>query len=590
MTRKQRKNRKKLEKGFRNIESMLEGSSKHKPAEHEIRNNDHSQTNSGSPDVYERKQKRKSSKKKQKIYGAEPLIQQKLPEAYAKQHTEKSKLKSREDNTKIEEVIHPAPSFQNDSSTNEIRQKDLLSYDENDAQDMIKSKVTVDVQYSQKNAEHLRDTSLDKKNQIIESSPTKDMNNPTLRSDEIGEHYSDSDHSDSEFISPFKSRKSPRKVFLSDSEFEDSNESLSNVPLSKVESDFVARNPKRRKHLPYSSEDEAPERPSDGKYANANENKRDDFDTEVKQEAEDLESLCSDEDEKHKRNRNPNKKAFHEKLELIRKKRQGNTSTNAEENASDSASEKTETSDDDSSNEESFIVDEEEEEEVMGARALLPPEFSMTSHQGLRAHFANFLRYHIKQLMNLQTEINIDDHLLFSCKTIRRRLFSSVESNVISSIWKPSFISILKNRPSMTNRRCEATYGCDACNIHSRLSTQLVRFKGHLYDRDTYKTLENDPEYHEESKKDWLLGSSCYERARLAHKIFHWEYDVNKEITTQLSLAGYFEAPVQFLDQMYHALEENNYPESSWQEYCKLLKFASPSSLSSWPSGYRNRG
>ncbi|WBW74015.1 DUF4196 and DUF4211, CCDC82-like protein [Schizosaccharomyces osmophilus] len=593
MARKQRKNRKKLEKGSQNIESMLKGSSKNEPAMDEKRNNINSQIDSDSLNVLGKKQSQKGSKKKQKNYVPEVVIQQKLPAAYSKQTTEESKHKSRKHNANIDEVIRAAPSSFRDA---ESTPRDHFLSNENDLPEMIKPKNPVDVPYSPKSAEHLRDNVLDKEDHPIGITPTKNSNGLTTvsRSNGVEKPGSDSDHSDFELISPLKNKKSPRKLLLSDSESENSDSSYPSTSLPKAESDLVSRKPKR-KLRPCSSEDESVEcfegsleRPPINKYSNKN--ITDDFDTEIKQEAEDLEPVSS-EDEKHKRNRNPTKKAFHEKLELIRKKRrQGSSSINAEEDMSESAGEKTDTSDDDSLNEESFIVNEEEEEEALGARALLPPEFSMTSHQGLRAHFANFLRYHIKQLTNLPIEKNIDEHFLFSCKTIRRRLFSSVESNVISSIWKPNFISVLKNRPLMTNRRCEATYGCDACNMHSRLSTQVVRFKGHIYDRDTYKTLENDQEYHEESNKDWLLGSSCHERARLAHKSFHWEYDVRKEIMTQLSLAGYFEVQATSLDQMYQAIEENNYPESSWQEYCKLLKFASSSLLSGWRSGYQKHG
>ncbi|EPY51691.1 fungal protein [Schizosaccharomyces cryophilus OY26] len=608
MTRKLRKNRKKLnrklEKGTQNIESMLASCSKNEPETNKERQSSYSRTDLDSLNILEKEQKHKDLRKKQKNFLPEIVVKQQRPILCSKQTTEESKHKNRKENTITDELILPIPSSsQEDTAFAENKQMDLISTNDYELPGIVKNSDPADGSYSQEKKSFLKGYEINKEDQsmnsAVDSTPMKDSNDQrTLPEfDEREEQETDFDLSDTEVISPSKGKRPSQKLILSDSESDNSDSYYSSTAsLPSNGSGLVSKKSKRRKYLPRSSEDESvefnhssPERSSNEK--NSNEDERDHLDTELKQEVENLEPVHDEKEDKRKRFRNPAKKAFHEKLALIRRKRSlGDSNIETEEDISEPASEKVDTSDDDSSNDESFIVDEEEDEETLGARALLPPEFSMTSHQGLRAHFANFLRHLIKQILNLQIDRSIDEHFLFSRKTIRRRLFSSVESNVISSIWKPNFINILKNRPIMTNRRCEATYGCDACNIHSRLSTQLVRFKGHLYNRDTYKVLENDLEYHEESKKDWLLGSSCYERSRLAHRIFHWEYEVSKEITTQLSLAGYYEARALSIDQMYQCLEENNYPESSWQEYCKLLKLASSSLLNDWRSSYRKHG
>lgn len=139
------------------------------------------------------------------------------------------------------------------------------------------------------------------------------------------------------------------------------------------------------------------------------------------------------------------------------------------------------------SEEDDFIVDDEDTEVMMNARSLLPAEFSMTSHQGLKAHFRNFMMFIVQQAIDPIDASDISDHYLFSRRTIRKQLFSSVDSNIISSIWQSEFIKLIKTVPNMKSAKIDATYGCDACNIHTRMSTQIVYFKGMPYNEHNYK-------------------------------------------------------------------------------------------------------
>ncbi|CAB11215.1 hypothetical protein POMI540_1678 [Schizosaccharomyces pombe] len=339
---------------------------------------------------------------------------------------------------------------------------------------------------------------------------------------------------------------------------------------------------RKRKVLSSSSEDDESSSPEDLLKPIIRSTEEMENLNELEQEVQDLDPIDEGFEEKVPRFRNPSKKAFYEKLHSLRNRSYSKLESLTSEK-SDTLITKSELANE--SEEDDFIVDDEDTEVMMNARSLLPAEFSMTSHQGLKAHFRNFMMFIVQQAIDPIDASDISDHYLFSRRTIRKQLYSSVDSNIISSIWQSEFIKLIKTVPNMKSAKIDATYGCDACNIHTRMSTQIVYFKGMPYNEHNYKELDS---FEPITKEAWMLGNSCFNRARIAHSIYHWEYKVSRHIQVELKFreaSNTSEQGKNIVESIYEDLKDSNFFETTWVELCNLLKLAS----SSFESNFHSR-
>lgn len=85
-----------------------------------------------------------------------------------------------------------------------------------------------------------------------------------------------------------------------------------------------------------------------------------------------------------------------------------------------------------------------------------------------------------------------------------------------------------------------------------------------------------------------MLGNSCFNRARIAHSIYHWEYKVSRHIQVELKFreaSNTSEQGKNIVESIYEDLKDSNFFETTWVELCNLLKLAS----SSFESNFHSR-
>ncbi|CCJ28606.1 unnamed protein product [Pneumocystis jirovecii] len=169
-----------------------------------------------------------------------------------------------------------------------------------------------------------------------------------------------------------------------------------------------------------------------------------------------------------------------------------------------------------------FIVD--DSEPIGQPYFEMPVEFTMFSYQGISSHFKVFIQHKIHKLLNPDF-IEESDQFIFSLK----------DSVLSSSAWKLPFINALSSRPILKTGTCESRFFCDACNISGRISAFWVQFHGPKYDPRTLKIYENEEKLLEDEMNNfneelWYLGRFCYLRAKIAHRFWHWHFNINEDL------------------------------------------------------------
>ncbi|KAI5819549.1 hypothetical protein BZA77DRAFT_304325 [Pyronema omphalodes] len=191
-----------------------------------------------------------------------------------------------------------------------------------------------------------------------------------------------------------------------------------------------------------------------------------------------------------------------------------------------------------------FIVDD-SDGSFLGSPAdvEIPLEFTSASHASNRTQFLIYASYLLRHLLfpmltTKDTRARNAEHRL------NQLVIGLNNSVIISGAWRPEFTRALKERPNKEIRHFFITTGhCDACNRNNQHCKHSLQFTGRRYDPDTLEDL-SDTEDEEEvdrngeelapESKVWVLGSSCYRRAKEAHTLAHWKKELREWVKAEM--------------------------------------------------------
>ncbi|KAJ5382608.1 hypothetical protein N7517_000519, partial [Penicillium concentricum] len=139
-------------------------------------------------------------------------------------------------------------------------------------------------------------------------------------------------------------------------------------------------------------------------------------------------------------------------------------------------------------------------------------------------------------------------------------------SQLISSVWNPSFVYALQARPHIEIAAfpTEENHPCDACRRSGHPASSDIKLYGKAYSLQTLEPLEdddNDSDDGDDSSDEddgkerdrdghvippenvrYFLGKQCKARAQLAHTLTHWRYHLNEWVIDFLERTGHMEA------------------------------------------------
>jgi hypothetical protein len=191
-----------------------------------------------------------------------------------------------------------------------------------------------------------------------------------------------------------------------------------------------------------------------------------------------------------------------------------------------------------------FVVDDDEGSLIGSPGDVeIPLEFTSASHANNRSQFLIYASYLLRHL--LFPELTTKDVRARNAEHRLNQMVMGLNNSVImSGAWRPEFTRAMKERPNKEVHHFAISSGhCDACNRNNQHCKQSLQFTGKRYDPETLEDLsesEDEAEFDRNGEKlapesrVWVLGSSCYRRAKEAHTLAHWKKELREWVQGEM--------------------------------------------------------
>ncbi|KAL8770849.1 MAG: hypothetical protein Q9209_003500 [Squamulea sp. 1 TL-2023] len=269
-------------------------------------------------------------------------------------------------------------------------------------------------------------------------------------------------------------------------------------------------------------------------------------------------------------------------LELLRKRRAGETVDPPSENdslevdeqdseATADPSEPMDEADEDSGTErvrqainipsnldeyEEDFVDDDDDDNDDGNGALvdltdIPLEFTRHAHKKPIEHFKDVVEWMIHNKLNPAFARN-DPVYMIAVRKLDDVVQGYAGSKFMSAAWKAEFLAALKKYPDCTRVDIATMFDqkCEACGRSGHPAKHQLIFSGKPYHRETLEDNTSDEEDTDEpdnesqplstNVKSFFLGRTCNANAETAHTLYHWRHQLNFFVLNLLRTEGYF--------------------------------------------------
>ncbi|KAI5792126.1 hypothetical protein FPQ18DRAFT_334876 [Pyronema domesticum] len=191
-----------------------------------------------------------------------------------------------------------------------------------------------------------------------------------------------------------------------------------------------------------------------------------------------------------------------------------------------------------------FVVDDDEGSLIGSPGDVeMPLEFTSASHANNRSQFLIYASYLLRHL--LFPELTMKDVRVRNAEHRLNQMVMGLNNSVImSGAWRPEFTRAMKERPNKEVHHFAISSGhCDACNRNNQHCKQSLQFTGKRYDPETLEDLsesEDEAEFDRNGEelapesRAWVLGSSCYRRAKEAHTLAHWKKELREWVQGEM--------------------------------------------------------
>ncbi|KAF9252153.1 hypothetical protein CBS147333_481 [Penicillium roqueforti] len=190
----------------------------------------------------------------------------------------------------------------------------------------------------------------------------------------------------------------------------------------------------------------------------------------------------------------------------------------------------------------------------------LPFEFTRHAYKQPKEYFRDVIGWMVQNKLNPAFPRS-DDMYKMAFMKLEDEVKGRAGSQLISSVWNPSFIYALQARPHMEvdTFPTEDNHPCDACRRSGHPASREMKLYGKAYSLQTLEPLEDDSD--EDSNNDddgndrdrdghvippenvrYYLGKQCNARAQLTHTLTHWRYHLNEWVIDFLERTGHMDA------------------------------------------------
>ncbi|CAI7655533.1 unnamed protein product [Penicillium glandicola] len=193
----------------------------------------------------------------------------------------------------------------------------------------------------------------------------------------------------------------------------------------------------------------------------------------------------------------------------------------------------------------------------------IPFEFTRHAYKQPKEYFRDVIGWMVQNKLNPAFPRS-DDMYKMAFMKLEDEVKGRAGSQLISSVWNPSFVYALQARPHMDISAfpTEENHPCDACRRSGHPASSDVKLYGKAYSLRTLEPLEdesNSDDGDDGSNNDdgqerdrdghlippenvrYFLGRQCKARAHLAHTLTHWRYHLNEWVIDFLERTGHMD-------------------------------------------------
>ncbi|KAJ5257588.1 hypothetical protein N7524_009144 [Penicillium chrysogenum] len=194
----------------------------------------------------------------------------------------------------------------------------------------------------------------------------------------------------------------------------------------------------------------------------------------------------------------------------------------------------------------------------------IPFEFTRHAYKQPKEYFRDVIGWMVQNKLNPAFPRS-DDMYKMAFMKLEDEVKGRAGSQLISSVWNPSFVYALQARPhiDISAFPTEENHPCDACRRSGHPASSDIKLYGKAYSLQTLEPLEDDNDDSDDSDEDskhndgkdrdrdghvippenvrYYLGKQCKARAQLAHTLTHWRYHLNEWVIDYLERTGHMD-------------------------------------------------
>ncbi|KAJ5420859.1 hypothetical protein N7465_003378 [Penicillium sp. CMV-2018d] len=213
--------------------------------------------------------------------------------------------------------------------------------------------------------------------------------------------------------------------------------------------------------------------------------------------------------------------------------------------------------------EDDFVLDDEANDLGVPTEEI-PFEFTRHAYKQPKEYFRDVIGWMVQNKLNPAFPRS-DDMYKMAFMKLEDEVKGRAGSQLISSVWNPSFVYALQARPHIEIAAfpTEENHPCDACRRSGHPASSDIKLYGKAYSLQTLEPLEDendDSDDSDENSKDddgkerdrdghiippenvrYFLGKQCKARAHLAHTLTHWRYHLNEWVIDFLERTGHMD-------------------------------------------------
>ena len=195
--------------------------------------------------------------------------------------------------------------------------------------------------------------------------------------------------------------------------------------------------------------------------------------------------------------------------------------------------------------EEDFVV--EDQDDTIGAPAGIPNmpfEYTRHAHKKPLDHFKDVVEWMVHNKLNPAFPRD-DARYGVAFYKLDDQVTGLAGSKFVSAAWGGEFLKALKSRPELAYLEVSGQLSmehCAACNKSNHPARFQLIFSGKPYDRHTLEeeSDSSDPDDGEADPQDvFYVGRTCCANAETAHTLHHWRHALNQWVLIWLDQQGY---------------------------------------------------